>query len=157
MEKILSKEDCEFVLNHIKFSEWERVDRYGKYDQTFIEIPYIENKIKTFFKKETKSNPIIKVLRFNEGDFIPTFSADYSRMTDTYYKRYINTNFIIQIHLNSNFKGGNITKVNETYIPKEGYGIIQNKTQKCSISQINDGTAYFLFVFISEIKTESLI
>jgi len=157
MEKILSKEDCEFVLNHIKHNEWERVDRYGKYDQTFIDIPYIENKIKTFFGKETKSNPIMKVLRFNKGDSIPTFSADYSNMTDPYYKKYVNTNFIIQIHLNSNFKGGNITKVKETYIPKEGYGILQNKTEKCNISQIIEGTSYFLFLFISDIKSTNLL
>lgn len=157
MEKILSKEECEFVLNYIKDNEWERVDRYGKYDQTFIDIPHIENKIKTFFGKETKENPIMKVLRFTKGDGIPTFSSDYSKMADDYYKRYKNTNFIIQIHLNDNFKGGYITRLKETYTPMEGCGILQNKTEKCSISRITEGTSYFLFLFISYIKTTSLL
>ena len=30
-----------------------------------------------------------KILKFEKGDSIPTFSADYSSMTDEYYKRYI--------------------------------------------------------------------
>ena len=157
MERILSNEDCEFVLNSIKDNEWERVDRYGKYDQTFIDIPHIENKIKKFFGKELTSKPILKVLRFSKGDLIPTYSADYSNMTDEYYKRYINTNFIIQLYLNDDFKGGNITHLKNVYNPSVGCGIIQNKTDKCSISKIEENTCYMLFMFITNIKQTTLL
>lgn len=157
MEKILSKDDCEFILNHIKNDKWQRVDRYGKYDQSFIDIPHIENKIKNFFGKELISKPILKVLRFNQGDLIPTFSADYSRMTDPYYKRYTNTNFIIQIYLNDNFEGGELTHIKNTYNPNVGYGIIQKKTDRCSISVIKENTCYMIFMFISNIRQISLL
>ena len=157
MEKILSNEDCEFIINHIENNEWECIDRYGKYDQTFIDIPFIENKIKTFFGNELKEKPIMKVLKFSEGDHIPTFSADYSNMSDDYYKKYVNTNFIVQIYLNDDFKGGLLNHLKTTYNPKVGYGIIQKKTDKCSISKIKENNCYMLFMFIYNIKQTSLL
>lgn len=157
MEKILSNTDCEFIINHIQNNKWERIDRYGKYEQTFIDIPFIENKIKTFFGKNIKEMPIMKVLKFNVGDYIPTFSADYSNMNDDYYRRYINTNFIIQIYLNDDFKGGLLTHLKNTYNPTIGYGVIQKKTEKCSISKITENECYMLFMFISNIKQISLL
>jgi hypothetical protein len=158
MERILSREDCKLVLNSIKDSKWERVDRYGKYDQTFISIPSVENKIKNYFDKEVKENPIIKILRFNKGDYIPTFSADYSNMEDEYFKRYKNTNFIIQIYLSDNFEGGRLTFKRETFDnPIPGFGIIQNKTDKCSISEVTENSCYMLFMFISYIKLTSVL
>ena len=146
---------CKHVLSLID-SDWERVDRYGKYCQQFINDEFIESKLETFFGNEFSNKPILKVLRLSSGDSIPTFNADYSTQTDEYFKRYIDTNFIIQIHLNENFKGGNITKIKETHLPQIGYGILQNKSEKCSISKV-DGTAYFLFAFISKIKKYSII
>lgn len=158
MERILSREDCEVVLNHIQNNSWERVDRYGKYDQTFIDIPSVEDKIKKYFGKEIKEKPIVKVLRFNKGDSIPTFSADYSNMEDEYFKRYRNTNFIIQIYLSDNFEGGKLTFKKETFDnPSPGYGIIQNKTDKCSISKVTKNSCYMLFMFISYIKLTSVL
>lgn len=157
MKKILSNEKCESILSSIINKEWERVDRYGKYNQVFVENSYLEKTIESLLDISFKSKPIIKVLKFDEGDYIPTFSADYSSMTDKYYKRYSNTNFIVYIHLNSDFKGGYITKVKNTYIPQVGFGIVQNKTEKCSISKIESGVSYLLAVFISNLKTTSLL
>lgn len=157
MKKILSKEQCDNIISYTINKEWDRIDRYGKYNQMFIQDDVLLNQIETFFGKTFTKSPILKILRFDEGDLIPTFSADYSKISDPYYKRYVDTNFIIQIHLNSDFKGGNITKLKETFNPKDGYGIVQNKTEKCSISKIKEGTAYFLFVFISNIKSTSLL
>lgn len=157
MKKILSNEKCESILSSIINKEWERVDRYGKYNQVFVENYYLEKTIESLLNIFFESKPIIKVLKFDEGDYIPTFSANYSSMTDEYYKRYTNTNFIVYIHLNSDFKGGNITKVKDTYIPQVGFGIIQNKTEKCSISKIESGVSYLLAVFISNLKTTSLL
>lgn len=157
MKKILSKETCDSLIRIANNQEWERIDRYGKYYQTFITDSVLQNQLENYFGKEFLKPPILKILKFEKGDSIPTFSADYSNMTDEYYKRYVDTNFIIQIYLNSTFDGGCITKIKETYLPNIGYGITQNKTEKCNISEIKNGTAYFLFAFISEIKTESLI
>lgn len=158
MERILSNEDCKLVLNSIKDNKWERIDRYGKYDQTFININSIETKIKNYFGKELKEDPILKVLKFNKGDFIPTFSADYSNMEDEYFSRYKNTNFIIQIYLNSDFEGGRLTLKKQTFeTPQPGFGIIQNKTDKCSISEITEKNCFMLFMFISYIKLTSVL
>lgn len=157
MERILSDEQCSNILDEIKPSSWERVDRFGKYDQTFITNQEVSSSVLKYFNKNIAEEPIFKVLRFNEGDNIPTFSADYSNKEDEYFKRYINTNFIIQIYLNSDFKGGVLSKGLDTFTPVTGFGLIQNKTEKCSISKIEKGTAYILFVFISKLKTVSLL
>lgn len=157
MEKILSNEKCKSILSSVINKEWERVDRYGKYNQVFIEDSSLERTVEFLLGKSLTSKPIIKVLKFSEGDYIPTFSADYSSMTDEYYKKYINTNFIVYIHLNSDFKGGYITKVKDTYIPQVGFAVIQNKTEKFSISKIESGISYLLAIFISNLKTTSLL
>ena len=156
MEKILSEEKCDLLLLNDN-REWERIDRYGKYHQVFIQDVSLEQELEIFFGRKFKTKPIIKILKFEKGDSIPTFSADYSSMTDEYYKRYINTNFIIQVYLNSNFEGGELTKVKTTFTPKTGYGIIQNKTEKCSISKVIQGTAYLLFVFILDLNPTTLL
>lgn len=157
MERILSDIQCRKLISHSKFKIWERVDRYGTYSQIFIDDEDILNSVKNYFKKEITANPILKILKLSKGDNIPIFSADYSNQQDEYYKRYIGTNFIIQTYLNSDFEGGIITKKKQATIPKPGYGITQNKTEKCSISKVEKGTAFFLFVFISKIKTVSLL
>lgn len=157
MEKILSDKQCNKLLLSIKNTLWERVDRFGKYDQVFISDIEIENTVLTFFYKEVAASTIFKVIRLNKGDSIPTFSADYSNIDDKYFKRYVDTNFIIQIYLNDNFKGGILSKSGMTFSPSIGYGIIQNKTVKCSLSKVTEGEAYFLFIFISKLKTSSLV
>lgn len=156
MKKILSDKDIDLIFSLVT-DEWERIDRYGKYDQLFIDNKIIQNRIESFFEKKITKKPIMKILRMNEGDGIPTFSADYSNMTDKYYSRYVNTNFIIQICLNDDYNGGIITKVKDEFIPKKGFGFIQNKAEKCRIDKITKGTAYFLFIFISKIQTNSLL
>lgn len=157
MERILSNKQCGSLIAEAESQQWERVDRYGKYHQTFINNSDISDSIKAYFDKEYINEPIFKVIRFQEEDSIPTFSADYSNREDDYYKRYVDTNFIIQVYLNSNFEGGILTKISTRLEPKVGYGIIQNKTDKCSISKVSKGTAYFLFVFISKLKTTALL
>lgn len=157
MERILSDVQCNRLILQSKSSNWERVDRYGKYEQTFVEDEDILSSVKKYFNKEVVSKPIIKILKFNTGDNIPTFSADYSNKQDEYFKRYTGTNFIIQTYLNSNFEGGILTIGKQVIRPKTGYGITQNKTDKCSISKVEKGTAFLLFVFISKIKTIELL
>lgn len=156
MKKILSDKDINLIFSLIT-NKWKRIDRYGKYDQLLIDNITIQNKIESFFGKQITNKPIMKILRMNEGDGIPTFSADYSNMTDDYYSRYIDTNFIIQICLNDDYDGGIIIKVKDKFVPKKGFGFIQKKTEKCSINKITKGTAYFLFLFISKVQTNSLL
>lgn len=157
MERILSDVQCSRLIAESEYKDWERVDRFGKYDQIFIEDQDISNSIQNYFDREIVEKPILKLIRFSKGDSIPTFSADYSNKEDEYFQRYRGTNFIIQIYLNTDFTGGFLTKGVEKFIPNSGFGIIQSKTEKCSISKIDSGTAYFLFVFISKIKTVSLL
>jgi hypothetical protein len=157
MERVLSEEQCANLITQAERQEWERVDRYGVYNQTFISDTDIFKTIQDYFGREFAEEPIFKVIKFNVGDYIPLFSADYSNKKDQYYSRYINTNFIIQTYLNSNFDGG-VLSVGESKVePKVGYGVIQNKTQKCSFSKVEKGIAYLLFVFIFKIKTTSLL
>lgn len=157
MKRILSELDCLNLLHKVSETYWDRVDRYGKYYQTFITDEYIESKLENFFGKDFSTSPILKIIKFEKGDYIPLFSADYSNQKDEYYSRYINTNFIIQTYLNSEFTGGELCKVNNVYKPKVGYGIIQGKTEKCQLKKIENGTCYMLFCFISNLKTSSLL
>ena len=157
MERILSNEQCNNLLLSVKDKLWERVDRFGKYDQVFISDEEVKNTVLSFFNKDLAAPPILKVIKLSKGDNIPTFSADYSNKEDEYFKRYIDTNFIIQIYLNDNFEGGVLSKAGTPLSPKAGYGIIQNKTDKCSLSAVSKGEAYFLFIFISKLKTSSLL
>lgn len=157
MKRILSNEQCNSLIKEAQTLQWERVDRFGQYYQAFIIDNKISKTIQNYFGKEVAEEPILKVLKFNEGDSIPTFSADYSNKEDEYFKRYINTNFIVQIYLNSDFEGGILSRGLESFVPNIGYGLTQNKTDKCSISKIEKGVGYFLFVFISKIKPTSLL
>ena len=94
MKKILSKEQCNSILNQVQSQEWQRIDFHCRYDQTFIEDSSLVSSFQEFFGKEFNSIPIMKVLRLQEGDGLPLYSGDYDSVSDDAFKRYHGTNFI---------------------------------------------------------------
>lgn len=157
MKRVLSNEECIKLIQRAEKQTWERVDRFGKYSQTFIEDLELETKLENFLNRKFESRPIVKVLKFEQGDKIPTFTADYTNTDDPYYSKYINTNFITQIYLNTDFTGGELKQGSTEYQPQEGFGLIQKRTDKCSIGEIKEGESYMLFAFIYDLKKSSLL
>tara|TARA_B110000459_G_scaffold198865_1_gene244526 strand:- start:2713 stop:3186 length:474 start_codon:yes stop_codon:yes gene_type:complete len=157
MKKILSKEQCNSILNQVESQEWQRIDFHCRYDQTFIEDSSLIKSFQEFFGKEFNSIPIMKVLRLQEGDGLPLYSGDYDSVSDDAFKRYHGTNFIIECYLNDNFIGGEISVVNDTYTPIAGNGIIQKRSQICSISNITNGTAYLIFCYVKGFVSNNLL
>lgn len=157
MKRILSESLCNSLVNTLPEGRWKRIDKFGRYDQMFISDSRVDNEIQLFFNRPIKES-ICKILRFNQGDYIPTFSADYSSSSDDeYFSRYRNTNFIIPVFLNSNFKGGEMLHRSSLITPEVGAGFIQTKTDRCSKKEVTDGTSYMLFYFILSIKSQALL
>jgi hypothetical protein len=157
MKRVLSDKTCESLIANSLSQEWERVETVGHYDQVFVECDKLPKVFEKFAGKEFTQVPIMKICRFQEGDYISTSTFDYSKATDEEYKKYANTNFVLQVHLNQNFEGGKLSSGLETFEVKKGYGIIQNRSTKCSLSKITEGTAYYLFVFITGYKSNNLL
>ena len=156
MEKLLSKEECDYIINKVNTQEWERIDKSCHYDQSFYEDVELENKFESFFGKQFTKRPLMKVLKLSKGDRLPIFSADYDKVTDDSFDRYKGTNFIIQTYLNEDFEGGVLTFVKNTYQPKIGHSIIQNKSNKCKVSKVTEGTAYLILCYISNFVSTNL-
>jgi len=152
MEKVLSKKECEFILNKVSNQEWERVDIHSHYHQTFIEDKDIVETFETYFGKKFLSKPILKVLKLSEGDYLPAYTSDYDSITLDDYKKYHGTNFIIECYLNDNFLGGSLNN----HVPRQGYGMIHNKTAVSKISKVTNGTCYFIFCYIKKIKKDEI-
>ena len=106
MEKILSKKQCEFILNKVSNQEWERVDLHSHYHQTFIQDKDLVETFENYFNKKFSSKPIIKILKLSEGDYLPPYTSDYDSVFIDGYEKYHGTNFIIECYLNDNFIGG---------------------------------------------------
>lgn len=157
MKKVLSDIICNEIVKTSVNQTWERVETVGHYNQYFIYDDIILEKLELFFGKKFIDTPIMKVCKFEEGDYISTSTFDYSKASADEYKKYAKTNFVIQVHLNDNFEGGNISSAANIFDVKTGYGLIQNRSAKCSISKIKNGTAYYLFAFISGFKSDNLI
>lgn len=157
MERILSEEKCSSIIKRVETQEWQRVDYHCHYQQSFIEDDELAKTFQDFFGKEFISKPIMKVLKLNQGDALPIYSGDYDSSSDSRFDRYKGTNFIIESYLNNNFEGGNISLINNTYEPRTGYGIIQKKSNICSISKVTKGTAYFIFCYVKGFKSNNLL
>ena len=157
MEKILSKEQCEFLINKVQTQEWQRVDYHCSYDQSFVEDLEIEKTFENYFGKPFVSRPIMKVLKLSEGDGLPLYSGDYDSSTDSRFDRYKGTNFIIETYLNENFEGGDFTMIKEKYEPKQGYGLIQKKSNICRIDKVTQGTAYLIFCYVKGFVSNNLL
>lgn len=157
MQKILSEQDCFNLIQVAETKEWFRITKHCQYEQVFIEDEIIEAKFQTFFGQEFAGRPLMKILKLSVGDELPLYSGDYDSVNDDSFSRYVGTNFIIETYLNDNFIGGNISLVKDTFDPKTGYGIIQKKSQICSISPIMEGTAYIIFCYIKELKSKTLL
>lgn len=157
MKRVLSDTDCQTLIEQAESKEWFRIDRHCQYEQSFVEDIEIETKIETFFGQEFVERPLMKVLKLSVGDKLPLYSGDYDSVSDEGFKRYRGTNFIVEIYLNDDFTGGNISLVRDTFHPQSGYGIIQKKSQICSISPVEKGTAYFLFCYIKQLKLKSFL
>lgn len=157
MEKVLSKEECDYIINKVNTQEWQRIDKSCHYDQSFYEDVELENKFETFFGRIFTQRPLMKVLKLNKGDKLPIFSGDYDKVNDGSFDRYKGTNFIIQTYLNEDFNGGVLTFVKETYQPKTGHSIIQNKSNKCKISEVTEGTAYLIFCYVTNFVSNNLL
>jgi len=148
MEKILSKKQCEFILNKVSNQEWERVDLHSHYHQTFIQDKDLVETFENYFNKKFSSKPIIKILKLSEGDYLPPYTSDYDSVFIDGYEKYHGTNFIIECYLNDNFIGGSLNNL----VPKKGYGTIHNKTDIFKISKVTKGTCYLIFCYIKNIK-----
>jgi hypothetical protein len=157
MKRVLSNEQCDKLISYSIDKEWERVDTVGHYDQVFVEDKTLHRLFENDMGKEFIEVPIMKVCRFSQGDYILTSTFDYSKASAEEYKKYAKTNFVMQIHLNSNFKGGNISSASDTYSVEKGFGIVQNRSTKCSLSKVEEGTAYYLFVFITGYKSNNIL
>ena len=157
MKKILSKEECQTIIKNVQSQDWQRIDKSCHYDQSFYEDIELENKFESFFAKQFTKRPLMKVLKLSKGDRLPIFSGDYDKVTDGSFDRYKGTNFIIKTYLNEDFEGANLTFVKNTYEPKTGYGILQNKSNKCKISEVTNGTAYLIFCYISNFVSTNLL
>ena len=157
MEKILSKEQCEFLINKVQTQEWQRIDYHCRYEQSFVEDLEIEKTFENYFGKKFISRPIMKVLKLSEGDGLPLYSGDYDSSSDSRFDRYRGTNFIIECYLNENFEGGSISIIRDKYEPKIGHGIIQKKSNICSISKVTSGTCYFIFCYIKGYVSNNLL
>ena len=154
MERVLSNEVCSNLINSTY--DWERVDLVGNYYQTFIENPSIELDIETFFGKVFIKPPLVKLLKLEKGDKIPSHSFDFSN-DDPEFKRYKGTNFCVQVYLNSDYEGGVLTSGKHSFLPITGYGHTINNTTKNRITPVTEGTAYLLFCYIFGYKSESLL
>lgn len=157
MKKVLSESYCNNLIESNIKGEWERVDRFGKYYQKFIFDLELEHNLEVFFGRKFNSRPIVKIIKLTEGDFIPLFSADYSRQVDSYFSRYKNTNFIIHTFLNSNYIGGELVFKTNVFSAKSGFGLVQSKTDKCKINLLQEGTSFMLLCFIEELEKLSVI
>lgn len=157
MQKILSDQDCKYLIDLAESNKWTRITKHCQYDQSFVEDEIIEDKFQTFFGQQFVGRPIMKVLKLSVGDKLPLYSGDYDSVNDDSFSRYVGTNFIIETYLNDNFIGGNISLVKNKYTPKIGYGIIQKKSQICSISPIIEGTAYLIFCYVKQLKSKTLL
>lgn len=157
MKRVLSDKTCDSLIANSLPQKWERVETVGHYDQVFVECDKLPKVFEKFTGKEFIEQPIIKICRFKEGDYISTSTFDYSKATDEQYKKYAKTNFVIQIHLNDDFEGGIISSGPDEFIVKKGFGVVQNRSTKCSLSKVIKGTAYYLFVFIAGYKSNNLL
>lgn len=157
MEKILSKEQCEYLLDKVSNQEWHRVDFHCHYDQSFVEDLEIEKTFEEYFGKKFVDRPIMKVLRLTEGDGLPMYSGDYDSTSSEAFKRYRGTNFIIETYLNEDFEGGDFTMVKQKYQPKQGHGLIQKKSNICRIDKVTQGTAYLIFCYVKGFVSNNLL
>lgn len=155
MKKVLSEELCSELISYD--GDWERVDLFGKYYQKFIDdVSFIES-LQDFFGCKFAKNPIVKLIKLEQGDNIPLFSADYSKQVGDYFKRYNGTNFIIHIFLNRDYEGGEFYFKSSYIKSKIGFGIIQSKTDKCRIDKVEKGEKYMLLCFVSDLQKQSII
>ena len=56
MEKVLSKKQCESLLEKVSNQEWERVDLHSHYHQTFVEDKELEETFENYFGKKFYPN-----------------------------------------------------------------------------------------------------
>lgn len=157
MKRVLSDKTCESLISNSLSQDWERVETVGHYDQVFVECDKLPKVFEKFIGKEFTEAPIMKICRFQVGDYISTSTFDYSKATDEQYKKYAKTNFVLQIHLNDDFEGGKLSSGPEVFEVNKGFGIVQNRSTKCSLSKVTEGTAYYLFIFITGYKSKSLL
>lgn len=155
MKRVLSKEECRDILALTTPHSWSYSTSPGRFTQSFINSKKIETIVENNFNRQVITSPLSKILRFTEGDFLPTLSLDYSNTLDQEFTPYRESTSCMIIFLTDNYSNfsyrGKFTKI------EEGKGIILNKDSKIKLDKIQSGTAYILFSFLFDFKVEYIL
>jgi hypothetical protein len=146
MIKMLTKKECDMIIKIVRNSDWTYHSDNFKYHQTFFHEPMISRKIKQLVESEKKisfiKEPIMKVIKLNINDSLPTHTQRFVNSDITY---------TAVCFLNDNFIGGNFFVNNKFVKHSKGLGIIHDRNSTQRITKINEGECYLLFCHLDKI------
>lgn len=128
---------------------------FGRFSYCTIDENWIVNRVVAVFEKDKNFKilqpPLVRLLRLEEGDSIPTHNFKYSE------GQYKNTTYGSYIFLNSESTGGDIYIRSTLLNKRSGKGTIQNLDTKIKITEVTKNTSFILLVNYLSFNIQNLI
>lgn len=153
-----SDTECKAMIDSTANKNWEKIEDGFRYSQTLLDDSFPIRRIVNTFKEvkqlDVGSNIILRCLRLERGDKLPTHTFNYSIFPDSRYK---NTVFGIHILLGGKYVGGEYYFNNKNLPLTIGQGVIHNTSTKGKITEVKSGTCYILIGHILKIETNKFM
>ena len=149
MELFLTNEECDSLLMADTELEWKRFNDYFRFFEVIIDNQHLNQKIVRVMKDKygigVSKELIIRLLRFDVGDGLPTHTFDYSTSNGSPYQ---DTNLIVTVFLNDDYQGGEYYLNNTKMESKIGHGIVNHREDIGKLDLITKGNSYILLCHI---------
>jgi hypothetical protein len=144
MISFFTKDECDDIISISNNLKFEKNYEFGKFSYSFICETWVVDRIvdtfQTIKKIKILQPPIVRILKFDVGDYIPIHNFNY---TDGKYK---NTTYGSYIFLNSDISGGEFYLKGDIIKKEIGNGTLQPIDLKSKITKVEKNIMYVIVV-----------